>query len=83
MHDPQWSTSFDFAIRMASIEELRDAMKENLDQSGTLQRVRAELRAECLRALRGDDISSKPELSSEALVINGGLVRLSCQCLSD
>jgi lisH domain-containing protein FOPNL len=55
----------------SSIEELRDAMKENLEQSGTLKRVKAELRADVMRSLRGEDVTSKPELSPEALVING------------
>jgi lisH domain-containing protein FOPNL len=62
----------DTARRMSSIEELRDAMKENLEQSGTLRRVKAELRADVMRSLRGEDVlTTKPELSPEALVING------------
>ena len=60
-----------FFHRMSSIEQLRDAMRENLDQSGVLKRVKSELRAECLRALKGEEVSPRPELSSEALCING------------
>ena len=54
---------------MATIEELKDILKETLDERGILQKVRAQIRAEIFNTLN-EQVSSKKTLSEENLIIN-------------
>lgn len=54
---------------MASINELKDVLKETLEERGVLSQVRAKIRAEIFSTLN-DNPPSRPDLSNENLVIN-------------
>lgn len=54
---------------MATLNELKDVLKETLDDRGVLSEIRARIRAEIFGALN-DKINDKPKLSSENLIIN-------------
>eukprot|EP00798_Chlamydomonas_sp_ICE-L_P005240 gene5240-18471_t len=56
---------------MASVEELKDALRENLDSNGTMRKLKAKIRGEIFAALRDTEAAPAPqELSNENLVIN-------------
>mmetsp|Transcript_20826 Transcript_20826/g.45556 ORF Transcript_20826/g.45556 Transcript_20826/m.45556 type:complete len:147 (+) Transcript_20826:87-527(+) len=55
---------------MASVEELKDALKENLENRGVYKQLKAKIRSDIFKALSETEISTKPELSNENLVIN-------------
>lgn len=42
---------------MASVEDLRDALRDNLDRSGTLQQLKAKVRASIFKAISGAEVS--------------------------
>ncbi|XP_041363305.1 centrosomal protein 20-like [Gigantopelta aegis] len=54
---------------MASLEELKEVLKETLENRGVLGQVKAKVRAEVFNAL-DDHSESKPPLSNENLLIN-------------
>mmetsp|Transcript_24922 Transcript_24922/g.48762 ORF Transcript_24922/g.48762 Transcript_24922/m.48762 type:complete len:163 (-) Transcript_24922:359-847(-) len=54
---------------MTTLNELKDVLKETLEARGTLDQIKARIRAEIFAALDDQD-SKKPELSSTNLVIN-------------
>ena len=54
---------------MASVNELKEVLKETLEERGVLSQVRARLRAEIFNTLN-DNPTTKPELSNENMVIN-------------
>jgi lisH domain-containing protein FOPNL len=54
---------------MAGLGELKDALRETLEARGSLQQVKARIRAEIYNAL-DDDVQPRPQLSNENLVIN-------------
>ncbi|PAA92996.1 hypothetical protein BOX15_Mlig026757g1, partial [Macrostomum lignano] len=58
--------------QMASVDELKSALKENLESRGVLQDIRASLRAEIYRSLEEPRPSGqqRPGLSNENLLIN-------------
>ncbi|KAG2496420.1 hypothetical protein HYH03_005646 [Edaphochlamys debaryana] len=58
---------------MASVEELKEALKENLDRSGKLRKLKAQLRADVFGALEASneaDQKALPQVSNENLLIN-------------
>ena len=55
----------------ATVEELKDVLRETLENRGVLGSVRAQLRAEVSNALEDRSGATKrPELSDENLIIN-------------
>ena len=54
---------------MASINELKEVLKETLEDRGVLQEVKARIRAEIFNTLN-EKPTKKPELSNENLIIN-------------
>lgn len=55
----------------ATVEELKDVLRETLENRGALGNVRAQLRAEVSNALEDRSSATKrPELSDENLIIN-------------
>ena len=54
----------------ATVEELKDALRETLENRGALGNVRAHLRAEVSNALEDRAGSARPEISDENLIIN-------------
>lgn len=54
---------------MANVAELKDALKETLEESGTLNEVRAIMRERIFKAI-SSDAQAKPKLSNENLIIN-------------
>ncbi len=55
---------------MASLEDLKNVLKETLEQKGVLSDIRARIRAEVFTALDADSAAAKPKLSNENLIIN-------------
>lgn len=54
---------------MAFLEDLKNVLRETLEQKGVLNEVKAKIRAEIFTALDGDN-AGKPPLSNENLIIN-------------
>ena len=54
---------------MTSVEELKNALKETLEQRGVLNKIKAMMRQEIFEAIDNDN-NPKPQLSSENLIIN-------------
>lgn len=55
---------------MASVEDLKEALRENLDRSGRLRQLKAQLRADVYTALNPEEATGTPQLSNENLLIN-------------
>lgn len=54
---------------MATIEELKDVLKDTLEDKGVLSQLRAKIRSEIFTTLN-DQEYSKPKLSEENMIIN-------------
>ena len=54
---------------MTSVEELKNALKETLEQRGVLNQIKAIMRQEIYEAIENDD-NPKPQLTKENLIIN-------------
>lgn len=54
---------------MASLEDLKNVLKETLESKGVLNDIRAKIRAEVFTALDSES-SGKPKLSNENMIIN-------------
>ena len=54
---------------MTSVEELKNALKETLEQRGVLNQIKAIMRQEIYEAIESDD-NPKPQLSKENIIIN-------------
>lgn len=54
---------------MASINELKEVLKETLEERGVLSQIRAQIRSEIFGTLNGST-ANRPELSKENLIIN-------------
>ena len=54
---------------MTSVEELKNALKETLEQRGVLNKIKALMRQEIYEAIENDD-NPKPQLSKENMIIN-------------
>ena len=54
---------------MTSVEELKNALKETLEQRGVLNKIKAIMRQEIYEAIENDD-NPKPQLSKENSIIN-------------
>ena len=54
---------------MTTVEELKNALKETLEQNGVLNEIRAKMRESIFEAIEGDD-KPHPKLSNENLIIN-------------
>jgi len=54
---------------MASLEDLKNILKETLESKGVLNDIRAKIRAEVFTALDSEN-AGKPKLSNENLIIN-------------
>ena len=54
---------------MTTVEELKNALKETLEQKGVLNEIRAKMRQSIFEAIESDD-KSQPKLSNENLIIN-------------
>lgn len=54
---------------MASLEDLKNVLKETLEQKGVLNDIKAKIRAEIFTAL-DNDATGKPKLSNENMIIN-------------
>jgi lisH domain-containing protein FOPNL len=54
---------------MASINELKEVLKETLEERGVLSQIRARIRAEIFSTLN-DVPPNRPDLSNENLIIN-------------
>lgn len=54
---------------MATVEELKKLVRQNLDSRGTTQELKAKIRSEVFNALDDKNLP-KPELSNENLIIN-------------
>ena len=54
---------------MASINELKEVLKDTLEEKGVLSEVRAKIRAEIFNALNDKPVN-KPHLPNENLIIN-------------
>jgi len=54
---------------MSNVNELKDALKESLEEKGILGQVRAMMRSAIYEVIETDD-KPKPKLSDENLLIN-------------
>jgi lisH domain-containing protein FOPNL len=54
---------------MANVNELKDALKESLEDKGILNQVRAMMRSAIYEVIETDD-KPKPKLTNENLLIN-------------
>ena len=54
---------------MTTVEELKNALKETLEQKGVLNEIRARMRQSIFEAIESDD-KPQPKLSNENLIIN-------------
>ena len=54
---------------MTTVEELKNALKETLEQNGVLNEIRAKMRKSIFEAIESDD-KPKPKLSNDNLIIN-------------
>ena len=54
---------------MASLEDLKNVLRETLEQKGVLNEVKAKIRAEIFTALDSVNVG-KPPLSNENMIIN-------------
>ena len=54
---------------MTSVEDLKNALKETLEQRGVLNQIRAIMRQSIFEAIESDD-KPQPKLSNENLIIN-------------
>jgi len=54
---------------MATLEDLKNVLKETLDKRGVLSQIKAKIRAEIFASLEHES-SGKPKLSQENLLIN-------------
>ena len=54
---------------MTSVEELKNALKETLEQRGVLNQIKAIMRQEIYESIENDD-NPKPQLTKENLIIN-------------
>ena len=54
---------------MTTVEELKNALKETLEQKGVLNEIRAKMRQSIFEAIESDD-KPRPKLSNENLIIN-------------
>lgn len=54
---------------MASLEDLKNVLRETLEQKGVLNEVKAKIRAEIFTALDSENVG-KPPLSNENMIIN-------------
>ena len=54
---------------MASLEDLKNVLKETLEQKGVLNDIKAKIRSEIFTALDSEN-SGKPKLSNENMIIN-------------
>ena len=54
---------------MASLEDLKNVLRETLEQKGVLNDVKAKIRAEVFTAL-DSEATGKPPLSNESMIIN-------------
>ena len=54
---------------MASLEDLKNVLKETLESKGVLNDIRAKIRAEIFTAL-DSEAAGKPKLSNENMIIN-------------
>ena len=54
---------------MASLEDLKNVLRETLEQKGVLNEVKAKIRAEIFTALDSEN-AGKPSLSNENMIIN-------------
>ena len=55
---------------MASLDDLKNVLRETLEQKGTLNKVKAEIRAEIFTALDADNTQGKPPVPQENILIN-------------
>ena len=55
---------------MASLDDLKNVLRETLESKGVLGEIRAKIRAEIFTALDADTGAGKPKLSNENLIIN-------------
>ena len=55
---------------MASIEDLKNVLRETLEQKGALQKIKAEIRAEIFTAMDADNTKGKPQAPPENVLIN-------------
>ena len=54
---------------MTTVEELKNALKETLEQKGVLNEIRAKMRQSIFEVIESDD-KPQPKLSNENLIIN-------------
>ena len=54
---------------MTNVNELKEALKETLQERGELNKIKAMMRAAIFEAIETDD-KPKPKLSDENLIIN-------------
>eukprot|EP00033_Pygsuia_biforma_P003259 GCRY01003571.1.p1 GENE.GCRY01003571.1~~GCRY01003571.1.p1 ORF type:complete len:125 (+),score=11.79 GCRY01003571.1:246-620(+) len=54
---------------MTSIDDLKEALKDNLEAKGVLNDLRAQLREQIFKALE-TDVGEKPKLSHDNVIIN-------------
>ena len=54
---------------MTTVEELKNALKETLEQKGVLNEIRAKMHQSIFEAIESDD-KPQPKLSNENLIIN-------------
>ena len=54
---------------MTTVDEIKNALKETLEQKGVLNEIRAKMRQSIFEAIESDD-KPQPKLSNENLIIN-------------
>jgi len=55
---------------MASLEDLKNVLRETLEQKGVLNKVKSQIRAEIFTALDADNVQGKPQVPQENVLIN-------------
>ena len=55
---------------MSSVNDLKDVLKETLENKGVLAEIRAKMRAEIFKTLQEEENSKGPEVTREGLIIN-------------
>ena len=55
---------------MASLEDLKNVLRDTLEQKGALNQVKAQIRAEIFTALDAENTKGKPALPQENVMIN-------------
>ena len=55
---------------MASLEDLKNVLRETLEQKGVMGQIKSQIRAEIFTALDAENTQGKPQMPQENIMIN-------------